>query len=345
MATTNRIRRPARGGVVVEFLVGLFGGILASLMISSLVDFSTPSIPVMVVDKQNKLTTTTPILRYGEWRAKERLPGYKDPKILCVVTQNLDSDLVPAVVNVTWGSRCDRLVFTWPRLGMDPTANISFEIVQVEKMGAKDTEWRTYRSLLMKLEIEDADYIFFVDDMTYAIPDNVRYEFRGLNPGEGHLFWGRKFGEKISSCSLKAFILSRTTAQALKAKLNEVGDTICGPNSVSAAAVGLSHCLESINVQCKEAIDFQGKLQIMDDPIRLLSSSEIPAHLRKDPQCCSVLPLAFVDVGRMIRVRTGSFSYLYFYDYFIRDTAVFGREYLRPLNGIDAGVGKPQIGF
>jgi hypothetical protein len=231
---------------------------------------------------------------------------------------------------------------------------IGFDTVTVEKSGSRDKNWVTYRSLLSNLDMKNSDYVFFVDDMTYAIPDNVRYEFRGPNPGAEPVFWGKKSDERASLlgggptiCRNQAFVLSRNTVQAVKKELSaNSASSPCALNGGSQpVSIPLSTCLAGIGSPCREAIDFQGKQQIMHDAVALLSESEVPAHLRTGSDCCSVLPVAFLGVGKMANIRTGTFSYLYFYDYFIRDTAVYGREYLRPLNGIDAGVGKPQIGF
>jgi hypothetical protein len=355
----RQLRRPARGGYIIEFFFGLLAGVLASFIVSFGMDLTpttpkaiNPSItavtslpvkpPPSPPDPMIKTMNNKQIENNEEWTPKPRLAGYKTPKIICAVTQQLLLETVPGVINATWGSRCDRLVFTAPRIGINSPHGL--EVVQVEKMGDKDSNWQTLRSMLKNLELKDEDYLFVVDDYTYAIPDNIRYEFRGPNPGQDHLFWGRK-AKGREYCKTQAFVLSRKTFQDLQGKLRaEAIDPACDLSSQDAPSQ-LRKCLGLIKVECTEAIDFQGKFQFMDDPVQLLAVDDQPAHMRKGPECCSVLPVVFFNVGKMHAIRTGIFSYQYFYDYFIRDTAVYGREYMRPLNGIDAGVGKRQVGF
>jgi len=353
--SAGRIRRPARSSVLKEFVLGVLGGLFVSLSLASLFSLASSSrttsdaSPSVGNEASAAVRGADPpkqplrFARDGEWRPKARLPGYKDPVIACVITQTLSEDIVPGVLNATWGSRCDRLIFAMPRHGLVANASFPFEVVNVAKDGLRDESWTTYRSMLVNLEgMKNVDYVFVVNDRTYAIPDNVRYETRGPNPGEQLLFWGRKDAQGY--CDRRVFVLSRTTILALQEKLRGDSEGSCGHGKRSAAQA-LTECLQSIGVPCTEAVDFQGKLQIMDNPTSLLAHSELPAHFHEGKQCCSVLPIAFYDVGTFQGVRTGKMSLHYFFDYFIRDTAVYGKEYMRPLNGIDAGVGKPQVGF
>lgn len=340
------VRRPARG-FLLEFIFGVIAGVTVSVWISSTIYFQQDFHSVATISKVNPPTLSVqnvlkeqPLLT--KWKPKERLPGYKDPTITCLVTPN-QQFVNPLVINATWGSRCDQLIFAGPRKLEQKELN--FILPTYPGITPIYDSWEYVRSILTKLDLKKTDYLFVVDDMTYGIPDNIRYEFRGYSPGTESLFWGRLLSNSLLvtdlTCIPNAFVLSRKTFIELQQVLK---NGKCSP--VGTTGSEISACLKKeLGLDCKEAIDFSGKLQIMKDPLQLLSIHDLPAHLISGKECCSVLPLAFLNVGRIVGVRTGQFSYHYFYDYFIRDTAVFGKEYMRPLNGIDAGVNKPQIGF
>lgn len=349
------VRRPARG-FFAEFLIGMIAGIAISVWITSTtVFFQRDQVAPARSQGQFSISTSTftdpPTLAtfeattiqnrqsalkeigLGAWSPKKRQPSFREPIVACLVLKN-SFDVNPLVVNATWGSRCDRLIFQGPRLHTEGLETI--DIAENRTQGSGHESWFVFREIIASLKLTQVDFLFVVDDMTYGVPDNIRYEFRGDAPGEEKIVWARKQGDRVIWPN--AFVLSRSTILELQERISH------------------NHCrdsdqLHSELVKCapsseiREDIDFNGKHQIMTDPMKLLAKEDLPAHLMPGVDCCSVLPLAFVNVGRNSGVKTGKFSYHYFYDYFIRDTAVFGKEWMRPLNGLDAGIGKPQIGF
>ncbi|KAH9249698.1 hypothetical protein BASA81_012494 [Batrachochytrium salamandrivorans] len=351
------VRRPARSAFA-EFFVGLLAGVCVSLWISSSSSyFALETLPPVHAPAQTlaypdtaptTLVATTPLVATTstlpqegqEWQPKARLPGFKTPTILCIVLETRTSSRLvdPRVINATWGARCDYRYFI--------KKNDYFpSIPGMADPAPTPRTWELWRQVFAHKFDLNYDYAMVVEDMTYAVPDNVRYEFRGLAPGTEALFWGRPEQPKLPQVLLpQAFVLSRTTLQCLQQAL-EAGKCALG-QSDSKGPVALGNCVVSeCQVQPRSDLDPFGKHQVMGDPFKLLEKVEVPAHLLPGEECCSVLPLAYMDVGRSVGMRSGTFSYHYYYDYFIRDTAVYGKEYMRPLNGVDAGVGKPQIGF
>lgn len=265
-----------------------------------------------------------------------------------------NSWVVPGVVNATWGSRCDRLVFVGPR-----AIEISgeFESLTVGKAGQDaNDDWAGFAEVFERFDMRDADYLFVVEDETYAIPDNLRYETRGsglADPTREHLYLGRMAKDGVG-CDPRAFALSRATTDFLKSAIRR--DSYDEETKLTSACskfnekegkghVRLAQCLKTTLVKCKEARDFQGKHQFLKDPTKLLAMQDVPARELPGEECCSSLPLAFLSVGKTMAIKTGTYSNLYLYDYFIRGTAVYGLEYMRPMVGVDAGANKAQIGF
>jgi hypothetical protein len=63
------------------------------------------------------------------------------------------------------------------------------------------------------------DYLLVVEDKTYAVPDNVRYEFRGPNPGKESLLWGRRSQKGANDVLAHSFVLSAASLDCLRGAL------------------------------------------------------------------------------------------------------------------------------
>ena len=258
------------------------------------------------------------------------------PKIMCFVTIETKSPVIPGVVKATWGEDCDRGIFF-----VGPREDITNDTQFLNLPSKGSNSWATTRSLWQKMDPKDSEAVVVAADSSFVVVRNIRAYLRGRAPKPRYL--GRE-SDKGPFCMFNAYILTRPAVDNLRKELvSGVSGSCDASGPEDPGDVRLGKCLKSIDIVAETMRDKDGKIQMyLKDPIDFFHAK--PAAEHTTPECCTKLPVALFNVGKVSNVRTGAFSELYKFDYLIRRTAVAGLEHLRPYNTEDMPSAK-QIGF
>ena len=309
--------RPPSRRAVFEFLAGQLAGVLLTALVLSIawsatshdaarprhaaISFvnaraATPqpvgSMDATTATTATTTTTTTTTTTNDWWRAPQPVGTSARSKAVaaCVVLPSKDSWSAESerftndVVNATWASRCDAVVFathagvtkTLPALNLGPDARAN--------------DWATMREALRLARFPpETDIVVVGDDASYVVVDNIRAWYRrDFSSGGGYA--GRSM-DAGAYCDARAFVLSRAVVDALREALTS-GKCPSSAQSKSLAGPALGQCLRSLGMVdgCTDLVDARGKRQVMNgDPFRLLSEPFSVVRTRPDPECLSLI--------------------------------------------------------
>jgi len=267
----------------------------------------------------------------------EILAARYEPKIACAVTVDTVHKVIPGVIRATWGEDCDQgISFVGPREDMTGETK---KFLETPKL---DQSWAMVRSLWTLLEPAQAEAVVVSADSSFVVVRNIRHLLRGKPAAPRYM---GMVSDKGPFCMHNAYILTRPAVDLLQSELRRsTPKRECDASSPDDAGdARLGKCMAALGVAAETLIDGEGKKQIfLQDPVEFFRKQA--AYEITSPDCCTKLPVALFNVGKVSSVRTGSFSELYKFDYLIRRTAVAGLEHLRPYNHEDMPSAR-QIGF
>ncbi|KMY96739.1 glycoprotein-N-acetylgalactosamine 3-beta-galactosyltransferase 1 isoform X2 [Drosophila simulans] len=180
----------------------------------------------------------------------------REVRILCLVLTMPSSHATKAaLVNRTWGARCNKLIFMSSQT--DPNLNI----LQINKSESRKNLYakvRTGMAYVHEHYLNEYDWFLKADDDTYIVMENLRLFLYPYDP-ESSVYFGCRFKAYFSQGYMSGgggYVLSRDALRRLNLfALNST--TICKLNG-EPEDVQIGHCLQDVGVVAGDTRDFQG---------------------------------------------------------------------------------------
>ncbi|XP_069760785.1 glycoprotein-N-acetylgalactosamine 3-beta-galactosyltransferase 1-like isoform X2 [Narcine bancroftii] len=225
---------------------------------------------------------------------------YKRVRILCwVMTTPANLETRAKQIKVTWGHRCNTLLF------MSSESNTDFPAIGLEtKEGRNQLYWKTIRAFhyVHQHHIDEAEWFLKADDDTYIIIENLRFLLSKYNP-DMPVYMGRHFkmfSKQGYMSGGSGYVLSK---EALRRYVAAFRNETCRHTS-PVEDLALGKCMEILGIAPGDSRD--NHLRETFFPISL-QSNLVKGHYGKDfwfwkftnytakdgPECCSDLAISF----------------------------------------------------
>lgn len=182
----------------------------------------------------------------------------KVPKVLCwVMTTKQNHDTKAKAVSLTWGKRCDKILF------MSSTEDASIGSIALPVKEGRNNLWAKTREAFKYIHKNfrnDYDWFLKADDDTFVIMENLKYLLQSQNP-DLPLYFGCRLKPKVKQGFMSGgagYVLSR---EALKRFVDKAlpNELLCFPGNEGAEDVEIGKCLQNINVTAGDSRDEKGK--------------------------------------------------------------------------------------
>ncbi|XP_039487953.1 glycoprotein-N-acetylgalactosamine 3-beta-galactosyltransferase 1 [Drosophila santomea] len=245
----------------------------------------------------------------------------REVRILCLVLTMPSSHATKAaLVNRTWGARCNKLIFLSSRT--DPHLNI-LQINISESRKNLYAKVRSGMAYVHEHHLNEYDWFLKADDDTYIAMENLRLFLYPFDP-ESSVYFGCRFKAFISQGYMSGgggYVLSRDALRRLNLfALNS--STICKLKG-EAEDVQIGHCLQHVGVVAGDTRDSQGHHRFLPvSPFTVFpiiqTDSWLESYFFHKPNrsdCCSASAISFHYV------KDFEFAFFEFFLYYLR---VFG---------------------
>ena len=209
-------------------------------------------------------------------------------------------------MKVTWGSRCDKLLF------MSSQADPDLPTVKLNVTEGRNYLWDKAKKAFQYVYInhfQDYDWFVKADDDTYMIVENLRYLLKDFDTNKS-IFFGRKIKQygngQVYFHGGPGYVLSK---DALK-RFVEIGlndPKLCRRASAKSEDIYMAKCLESLGVEAGDSRDLEGRKRffpfIPED--HLIPGSQFPKWYwpyqfypeEEGLACCSDFAISFHQVS------------------------------------------------
>ncbi|XP_041366704.1 glycoprotein-N-acetylgalactosamine 3-beta-galactosyltransferase 1-like [Gigantopelta aegis] len=227
----------------------------------------------------------------------------KRVRVLCWVMTNPSNHQAKAKhIKVTWGKRCNILIF------MSSEADPQLPAVRLEVSEGRDNLWAKTKEAFKyvhKHHLNDADWFFKADDDTYTIVENMRYFLSDKDPNSP-VYYGRRFKPYVSQGYMSGgagYVLSREALVRFITKAASNSDK-CRADSGGAEDLEMGKCLQNIGVKAGDSRDELGRERFHPFiPEHHLIPGILPSDMwyfnynfypaKQGPECCSDYAITF----------------------------------------------------
>lgn len=241
------------------------------------------------------------LIRYGDighhYLESELL--YDKVKILCVILVRKRKNA--AAVNQTWAKQCNEKTFIYLRS----------EHVQKVKLPIRQTKlessWYLLCNAVRDINTSSFHWALFVNDDTFALPENVRRMVAGVDYNEGHYlghattFWGCNY-----NAAQAGYVLSKGSLQLIQSRFNSTETCAAGGRFWKQEDYYLGKHLATLNVTPTDTRDYLGRTTFHGHSLmQLLTPGSLSAlsitnyysrSIFPGNKCCSPFTVTFQTV-------------------------------------------------
>lgn len=252
--------------------------------------------------RQNIKRTVLPmdLVRYGNYGTNymESQFLYDKVKLMCVLLVRKRKNA--AAANQTWAQHCNEKTFIY----------LQSEKVQKTKLPIRQTKlessWHLLCDAIRGMNIT-FHWALFLNDDTFALPENVRRMVASLDYNEGHYlghaitFWGTDY-----NVAQAGYILSRKSIELLRERFNSTAECVAGGRFWKQEDYYLGKHLASLGVHPKDTRDAHGLTTFHGHTLaQLLTPGSLPSlafsnyyarSLYPATECCSTYAVTFQSV-------------------------------------------------
>ncbi|RWS21835.1 glycoprotein-N-acetylgalactosamine 3-beta-galactosyltransferase 1-like protein, partial [Leptotrombidium deliense] len=202
-------------------------------------------------------------------------------KVLCwVMTNPKNHESKAKHVKVTWGKRCNQLLF------MSSEEDKNLPSIKLNVKEGRNNLWAKTRAAFAYVynnHYNDADWFMKADDDTYVILENLRYFLMSHNASQP-IYFGCKFKPFVKQGYMSGgagYVLSKEALRRLVEKGMSSGHPKdCHEDHEEGAEdVGMGRCMESLSVKAGDSRDALGRGRFF--PF-IPEHHVIPGHVDKD---------------------------------------------------------------
>ncbi|RWS22150.1 glycoprotein-N-acetylgalactosamine 3-beta-galactosyltransferase 1-like protein, partial [Leptotrombidium deliense] len=182
-------------------------------------------------------------------------------KVLCwVMTNPKNHQLKAKLVKITWGKRCNRLLF------MSSEEDKSLPTIKLNVKEGRNHLWAKTRAAfayVYKNHYNDSDWFMKADDDTYVILENLRYFLMSQNSSEP-IYYGCKFKPVVKQGFMSGgagYVLSKEALRLFVEKgMSADHPKDCAEEHKQVAEdVAMGLCMQSLSVKAGDSRDALGR--------------------------------------------------------------------------------------